>query len=207
METVRKATISDADVISSLILETGIRFLPLIFGPQVKLILGRLIKTAGTVFYVDNIYALEIDDGKVVGALVAYPGNILRKRSLKTGLVLFEMMGMELLKRIRTFRLVESKNKVGKNEFYISNVAIDRLHRGMGYGSRLLKYAEGLAREHGLDKICLDVENTNVSAIELYKRLGYRGVKAKRMYIRGNKFTFVRMEKLLNNKEYTRQRH
>lgn len=206
MSGIRKAEISDADVVSSLILETGIRFLPLIFGPQVKLILGRLIKTPGTVFYIDNVYVLEIDEGKVVGVMVAYPGYIIRKRSLKTALVLFDMMGMELIRRIRIFRLVESKNKVNKDEFYISNIAIDSKHRGMGYGTKLLKYAEELAKEHGLSKLSLDVENTNPNAIEFYKRLGYRGTKVKRMYIKGSQFTFVRMQKLLDNNQYNKQK-
>lgn len=206
MEVIRKAEISDANVVSSLILETGIRFLPLIFGPQVKLILGRLIKTPGTVFYIDNVYVLEIDEGKVVGVMVAYPGYIIKKRSLKTALVLFETMGMELIKRIRIFRLVESKNRVSRDEFYVSNIAIDGRHRKKGYGSRLLKYAEELAREQGLRKLSLDVENTNSKAIEFYKRLGYRGTKVKRIYIRGNLFTFVRMQKLLDNSQYNKQK-
>ena len=206
MEVIRKAEISDANVVSSLILEAGIRFLPLIFGPQVKLILGRLIKTPGTVFYIDNVYVLEIDEGKVVGVMVAYPGYIIKKRSLKTALVLFETMGMELIKRIRIFRLVESKNRVSRDEFYVSNIAIDGRHRKKGYGSRLLKYAEELAREQGLRKLSLDVENTNSKAIEFYKRLGYRGTKVKRIYIRGNLFTFVRMQKLLDNSQYNKQK-
>ena len=206
MEVIRKAEISDANVVSSLILEAGIRFLPLIFGPQVKLILGRLIKTPGTVFYIDNVYVLEIDEGKVVGVMVAYPGYIIKKRSLKTALVLFETMGMELIKRIRIFRLVESKNRVSRDEFYVSNIAIDKKKRKKGYGSRLLKYAEELAREQGLRKLSLDVENTNSKAIEFYKRLGYRGTKVKRIYIRGNLFTFVRMQKLLDNSQYNKQK-
>ena len=206
MEVIRKAEISDANVVSSLILEAGIRFLPLIFGPQVKLILGRLIKTPGTVFYIDNVYVLEIDEGKVVGVMVAYPGYIIKKRSLKTALVLFETMGVELIKRIRIFRLVESKNRVSRDEFYVSNIAIDGRHRKKGYGSRLLKYAEELAREQGLRKLSLDVENTNSKAIEFYKRLGYRGTKVKRIYIRGNLFTFVRMQKLLDNSQYNKQK-
>ena len=206
MEVIRKAEISDANVVSSLILEAGLSFLPLVFGPQVKLILGRLIKTPGTVFYIDNVYVLEIDDGKIVGAMVAYPGYIIKKRSLKTALVLFETMGMELIKRIRIFRLVESKNRVSRDEFYVSNIAIDGRHRKKGYGSRLLKYAEELAREQGLRKLSLDVENTNSKAIEFYKRLGYRGTKVKRIYIRGNLFTFVRMQKLLDNSQYNKQK-
>lgn len=197
MELIRKAELSDADTISSLILETGLRFMPLVFGPHVKLILGRLIKCPGTIFYLDNIYVLEIDEGKVVGVLVALPGKVYRKRALKTGYVLFNLMGLDFLKKLGTFRLIWSKNKMKDNEFYISNVAIDRYHRGMGYGSKLMNYAEKLAIENGLSKISLDVENTNALAIELYKRLGYKGVIAKKVYIKGTKFVFVRMVKNL----------
>lgn len=197
MESIRKAEVSDADVVATLILETGLRFLPLVFGPHVKLILGRLIKTPGTVFYLDNIYVLEIEEGKVVGVLVAFPGSVIRKRALKTGIVLFQIMGFELIKRLGIFRLVWMRNKVRKDEFYISNVAVDRKHRGMGYGSKLMNYAEKLAKEYNLNRISLDVENTNSLAIELYKRLGYVGKNVKRVYIKGTKFVFVRMVKEL----------
>lgn len=197
MELIRKAEVSDADVVATLILETGLRFLPLVFGPHVKLILGRLIKTPGTVFYLDNIYVLEIEEGKVVGVLVAFPGSVIRKRALKTGIVLYQIMGFELIKRLGIFRLVWMRNKVRKDEFYISNVAVDRKHRGMGYGSKLMNYAEKLAKEHNLNRISLDVENTNSLAIELYKRLGYVGKNVKRVYIKGTKFVFVRMVKEL----------
>lgn len=200
MESIRKAEVSDADIVATLILETGLRFLPLVFGPHVKLILGRLIKTPGTVFYLDNIYVLEIDEGKVVGVLVAFPGNIIRKRALKTGIILYQIMGFEFIKRLGIFRLVWMKNKVRKDEFYISNVAVDRKYRGMGYGSKLMNYAEKLATEYGLHKISLDVENTNNLAIELYKRLGYIGKNVKRVNIKGTKFVFVRMVKELGNR-------
>ncbi|MGB9614491.1 MAG: GNAT family N-acetyltransferase [Fervidobacterium sp.] len=195
MENIRPAELSDSDVISKLILETGLSFLPLLFGPHVKLILARLIKTPGTIFYLDNIYVLEIDEGKVVGVLVAFPGNVVRRRSLKTAIVLFQIMGFELIRRLRLFRLVGIRNKVSKNEFYISNVAVDRNHRGMGYGKKLMLYAEKLAKESGSSVISLDVENTNTRAIDLYKRLGYVGKKVKRIVVKGNKFVFVRMEK------------
>ncbi|MCX7653081.1 MAG: GNAT family N-acetyltransferase [Fervidobacterium sp.] len=198
MESIRKAQLSDADVIASLILETGLRFLPLVFGPHVKLILGRLVKTPGTVFYLDNIHVLEIEEGKVVGVLVAFPGNVIRKRALKTAVVLYQIMGFELIKRLGIFRLVWMRNKIRNDEFYISNIAIDRKYRGMGYGSKLMNYAEKLAREHNLRKISLDVENTNTLAIELYRKLGYTGKKVKRVYIKGTKFVFVRMVKELN---------
>ncbi len=198
MESIRKANVSDSDVVATLILETGFRFLPLIFGPHVKLILGRLIKTPGTVYYLDNIYVLELDEGKVVGVIVCYPGRIIKKRGLKTAAILFQLMGFEFIKRLRIFRLVWMRNKISKNEFYISNIAIDKNYRGMGYGKKLMLYAEKLARESGFSKITLDVENTNTAAIDLYKRIGYVGKSVKRINIKGNKFVFVRMEKKLS---------
>ncbi|MFN3691339.1 MAG: GNAT family N-acetyltransferase [Fervidobacterium sp.] len=200
MELIRKAELSDADIISSLILETGLRFLPLVFGPHVKLILGRLIRTPGTVLYLDNIHVLEIDEGKVVGAIVALPGKIIKKRVLKTSLVLFDLMGIEFLKKIGTFRLIWSKNKIKSAEFYILHVAVDRYHRGMGYGSRLMNFAEKLAVNNRIFKLSLDVENTNNLAIELYKRLGYKGEAVKKVYIKGTKLVFVRMSKILEQR-------
>ncbi|ODN29693.1 GNAT family N-acetyltransferase [Fervidobacterium thailandense] len=195
METIRRAEPSDADVVASLVLETGQRFLPLIFGPHVKLILGKLIRIPGTILYIDNIYVLEGEDRKVVGAIVAFPGKTIRKRSFKTMLTLFRIMGFELFKRLPNMILILSRNKVRNDEFYISNIAVDKSHRGKGFGSKLMKFAEKLASNVGAKRIVLDVENTNINAIELYKKLGYRGVTTKRVYIKGQRFVFIRMVK------------
>ncbi|MGB9796820.1 GNAT family N-acetyltransferase [Fervidobacterium riparium] len=194
---IREAQVSDADVVSSLILETGQSFLPLLFGPYVKVILGRLIKTPGTVYSVDNIYVLEVEKGKVVGMIVAFAGNTIMKRAFKTGIALFRIMGFDLIRRLPSFRLVWMRNKISRDEFYISNIAVSREYRGMGYGKRLMEFAEELAKRNNFKKISLDVENTNKQAIDLYKKLGYIGKKVNRVTIRNQKFTFVRMEKAL----------
>jgi ribosomal protein S18 acetylase RimI-like enzyme len=198
LELIRKAEISDADVIASLILETGQSFLPLLFGPYVKFILGRLVKTPGTVYALDNIHVLEIDEGRVVGIIVTFTGDTVKRRAFKTALTLFQIMGFDLLRRLHLFRLIWRRNKIAKEEFYISNVAVNKNYRGMGYGRKLMLFAEELARINNLKKICLDVENTNVAAVELYKRLGYIGKKVNRVVIKNKKFAFVRMEKELS---------
>ncbi len=199
LEIMRKAEISDADVVASLILETGRSFLPLLFGPYVKLILGRLVKTPGTVFSFDSAYVLEIDEGKVVGIIVMFDGKTIRKRALKTAFALFQLMGFELLRRLPIFRLVWQRNKIRSNEFYVSNVAVDKNYRGMGYGRKLMLFAEEVAKQRGFKKICLDVENTNIQAIELYKRLGYVGTRVNRINIKNVRFAFIRMEKILSS--------
>lgn len=199
LELIRKAEISDADVIASLILETGQSFLPLLFGPYVKFILGRLAKTPGTVYSLDNIHVLEIDEGKVVGIVVTFTGDTIRKRAFKTGFTLFQIMGFDLFRRLHLFRLIWRRNKIRKDEYYVSNVAVNKNYRGMGYGKKLMLFAEELAKENKFNKICLDVENTNITAIELYKRLGYVGKSVNRVVIKNKKFTFVRMEKKLSD--------
>lgn len=45
--------------------------------------------------------------------------------------------------------------------------------RGRGIGTRLLRRAEQLIRDHGLERASLGVEEDNEAAIRLYRRLGY----------------------------------
>lgn len=46
--------------------------------------------------------------------------------------------------------------------------------RGRGLGARLVKCAERIAQEAGLSGVSIIVTDTNVSALRLYQRLGYR---------------------------------
>ncbi|PHJ12190.1 GCN5 family acetyltransferase, partial [Fervidobacterium sp. SC_NGM5_O18] len=55
------------------------------------------------------------------------------------------------------------------------------------------------AKRRLFKKICLDVENTNIQAIELYKRLGYVGTRVNRINIKNVRFAFIRMEKILSS--------
>jgi ribosomal protein S18 acetylase RimI-like enzyme len=45
--------------------------------------------------------------------------------------------------------------------------------RGRGIGRRLLRAAEGVARERGCCKVTLEVRGDNAAALALYARLGY----------------------------------
>jgi ribosomal protein S18 acetylase RimI-like enzyme len=46
--------------------------------------------------------------------------------------------------------------------------------RGRGIGTALLTRAERLVRDHGCQRITLGVEEDNVDAIRLYRRMGYQ---------------------------------
>lgn len=54
------------------------------------------------------------------------------------------------------------------------SIALDRGHRGRGYGARLLADAESRARRAGARRLRLEVRVDNSAAIALYERQGYR---------------------------------
>lgn len=57
---------------------------------------------------------------------------------------------------------------------YIEHVVIDKKHRGNGYGSQLIRFAEDRAREEGCYLIELDTDTGEDRAAKLYKNSGYQ---------------------------------
>ena len=56
---------------------------------------------------------------------------------------------------------------------WLNYLAVSSGHRGRGYGSQLVTYAETLLREKGAPKINLQVRSTNEEVIAFYRRRGY----------------------------------
>ena len=65
-------------------------------------------------------------------------------------------------------------------ELLIVNVAIDPDHQGHGFGTRLMRHAEGLATDAGLRATRLYTNKLMTENIALYERLGYRFEKETR---------------------------
>jgi len=57
----------------------------------------------------------------------------------------------------------------------VHDVAVLPSHRGRGIAETMLAEAERLARERGAVKMTLEVLSGNVSALKLYRRVGYEG--------------------------------
>ena len=57
---------------------------------------------------------------------------------------------------------------------YIEHVVVDKKHRGAGYGSQLIKFAEARALEEGCQLIELDTDMGADSAMKLYEKEGYQ---------------------------------
>lgn len=54
------------------------------------------------------------------------------------------------------------------------SVAVDDRSRGLGVGLLLLQAGERLARQHGCNRMSLEVKTDNAGAIHLYRKLGFR---------------------------------
>lgn len=66
-----------------------------------------------------------------------------------------------------------------EDEFSISNVAISKKYHNLGFGSCLLDYVMQKKTRENVSKFFLEVRMSNISAIHLYKKFGFR-----KLYIR-----------------------
>ena len=55
----------------------------------------------------------------------------------------------------------------------ITNIAVHPDYRREGLGSRLLSTIIDLCKERDIERVCLEVKETNISAIEFYKKSGF----------------------------------
>jgi ribosomal protein S18 acetylase RimI-like enzyme len=67
----------------------------------------------------------------------------------------------------------------------LSAIAVDEHARGLGIGSRLLARAERAAYHAGARELGLHTADSNVSALEMFAKHGYRLVTRKPRYYRG----------------------
>lgn len=76
--------------------------------------------------------------------------------------------------------LVELESRV-PGSWYVNAVATDSEYRGQGIGRKLMELAEDLARESNTEIVSLVVAEENISAIALYRKLGYQVIERRRI--------------------------
>ena len=69
--------------------------------------------------------------------------------------------------------------------WYINVLATYSQHRMKGYGSEMLKIAEGLATENKLDRLSLIVANANTDAIRFYEKHHFKQADSREMIREG----------------------
>jgi ribosomal-protein-alanine N-acetyltransferase len=68
------------------------------------------------------------------------------------------------------------------DEFHIGNVAVALEKQGRGVGRQLVEYMLREALDHGCSIATLEVRVSNVKAIALYRRYGFKGVAIRKGY-------------------------
>ncbi|MEA3431383.1 MAG: N-acetyltransferase [candidate division WOR-3 bacterium] len=169
----RKGRAEDAQDFSSLVLLSAPTFLPSLFGSNTAEVMKNLFQQPGNLFSFEHSYFIEVN-GKRAGMVLGYNWKQKQWGEMHTGLLLIKYLKWSFSARF--FDLLKVGNmlgKIGKNKYYLSNIAVYPKFRGLGLGKKLLFEIEREARKTGCNKIVLDVEVTNVRAIKLYERLGY----------------------------------
>ena len=67
-------------------------------------------------------------------------------------------------------------------EAHLLNLSIAAPHQRRGHGTELLREATGIAREGGAQSLFLEVRPSNLAAIALYLRHGFRRIAVRRGY-------------------------
>ncbi len=91
------------------------------------------------------------------------------------------------------------------DEGHITNIAVEPIKRGKGYGKRLAEEAVKYLWEKGASYIILEVRISNLVAITLYQSLGFR-IASRRFsyYVDNNEDAYVMIKKLKKEDDSTR---
>ena len=114
-----------------------------------------------------NAVVVEIDGG-VVGALIGYP-------------VADKPEPVDPDSTPPMFVPLRELENLAPGTWYINSVAVFAEARGLGLGSRLMRWAEHRAAELGLRGLSLIVSDANRGARRLYEHLGYKEVGTRPM--------------------------
>jgi ribosomal-protein-alanine N-acetyltransferase len=69
-------------------------------------------------------------------------------------------------------------------EMHIGNIAVEQDSRRKGIGSKLLSCLLEFAKEKKMDTVSLEVRASNIPAISLYRKFGFKEVAVRRKYYR-----------------------
>lgn len=171
-------------------------YFPILFGDKIKTALQDLFRCRFNLFSFEHVYFAEVD-GEKAGMILGYDWQVKKRENLRTGFLLFKKIGVSILgKFLSLIKFNATVGRVCDGEYYISNIATYPRYRGRGLGKGLILEAEQEAKMVGAERIVLDVEKENISAINFYKKLGYKMIKEFSISLQRDKILhFYRMTK------------
>ena len=169
--TIRKATIDDAPFIALVVVEALgddiMERYPEHIGGQDRRkleLLADSIRQDNTLYSWRHTIIAQDNDGKPLGALVAYNGDDYMQMRKRTFSMLDELI---------TFNVESMDAEAQPGELYIDSIAVMPNARGKGIARQLLQYGIGVAREMRLPAV-LACEPNNHGAKALYESLGFK---------------------------------
>lgn len=110
----------------------------------------------------------------------------------------------ELYNPVSNFYILEIQDKLAgyvifwifKEEAHIANVAVHPEYRHKGYGEQLLNWVIHFCRRKGVEKISLEVNEINDTALQLYTKTGFTQVGRRVKYYE-NRYDALLLTKIL----------
>ncbi len=125
--------------------------------------LAELCRREDTLYSWKNSFVALYDD-KPAGTLTAYEGVAYRKMRKVTFPLMAKFSGHDFSDMV---------DETGLGEFYMDSIAVLEEYRHRGIASALLNHGIEQARICGASGATLAVDPENVSALRLYRRLGF----------------------------------
>ena len=168
----------DLNKVSELIYETELSiFRPLLGKNKNEAVenIKKLIKEVDTSFSHEHIHVVSDEDENLLGILVSFCGreiSIWNDFKAYFRILNFYDFFKYMIKGTLINELLTAS--VGKNDYYLSNIAVDPQFRGKGIGTYILENAFKLAEKKRCRRVILDVTLNNVGASRLYERVGFK---------------------------------
>ncbi len=161
------------------IFESGPKFFAALFGSSERAIenLSAWLQRDTSEF--SGLQAtLAFDGSEPAGMFIGVPGQEIarRRRADLLGLIQQTPADERELLKAKFQSMAELTAPVTENDYYIRTLAVDRAHRGRGFGRRLLERAIADAQALGCRAVCLDVDADNDVARGLYGSAGFTSI-------------------------------
>jgi ribosomal protein S18 acetylase RimI-like enzyme len=181
----------DLNRVSELIYETELTIFKQLLGKnesEAVQNIKKLVKLGNNSFGHEHIHVVSDEEENILGILVSFCG---RETSLWSDFrEYFKVLNFyNFLKYAVKGTLINEllTASVGKNDYYLSNIAVDPQFRDQGIGTYILENAFKTAEKKGCKRVLLDVTLNNEGARRLYERFGFKvyGKKDPKLIFKG----------------------
>lgn len=90
----------------------------------------------------------------------------------------YKFYGLKIGKQLIAYAILS----LLKDEAEILNIAVDAAYRKQGYGKKLLQHILYVANQYHILQIFLEVRRSNLVAIRLYEKLGFKQIGLRKNY-------------------------